>query len=273
MEKWQFDLEQYSKQGEMDKKEKAYAWKTAIGLQDVDGLKPSEYLLETAKEHIEGNVELSEAKYRIDSYYEAQSSRLESEARVEEADKVSLRITEILGEKTFNFSPAELLSIHKRMFTGIYKHAGKIRDCNISKKEWVLNNESVIYASADSISATLDYDFSKEKEFSYEDMSVPEAVEHIAKFTSDIWQVHPFAEGNTRTIAVFIIKYLKAFGFSIDNDLFADNSWYFRNALARANYNNIPNGIHETMCYLEMFFQNLLLNEQHELKDRSLYKE
>ncbi|MDO4339192.1 MAG: Fic family protein [Eubacteriales bacterium] len=267
---WQFDLEEYIRQGEAEKAEKSYAWKTAIGLQDVDGLETSEYLLQTAKDHIEGNIDILTARKRIDNYYESKEERMEAERGTEEADRVAARIAEILSEKTFQFSPAEYLMIHKRLFSGIYDHAGKIRSYNITKKEWVLHGETVLYASANSIKATLEYDFSMEKQFSYQELSLNESVRHLAKFTSDIWQIHPFCEGNTRTTAVFIVKYLKTFGFEINNDAFADHSWYFRNALVRANYNNLTRGIHATTEYLELFFENLLLGTKHELKNRYL---
>ncbi|MDH6306971.1 fido (protein-threonine AMPylation protein) [Parabacteroides sp. PF5-5] len=263
------DFDEYIRQGEPEKKEKGYAWQTAIGLQDVDGLKPSSYLIETAKQNIEGYISIGEAKDRIDSYYKAKPVRDEND-RSEEADKVSVQIAEILSEKTFTFSPAEYLIIHKRLFEGIYSFAGKIRDYNISKAEWVLNGETVYYASADSIRATLSYDFEKEKQFSYKGLSLPQTVQHIADFVSDLWQIHAFGEGNTRTTAVFTIKYLRTFGFDINNELFAQHSWYFRNALVRANYNNFKNNIHATNEYLERFFGNLLLNENNELKNREL---
>ena len=194
----------------------------------------------------------------------------EDEQETEEADRVAVRIAEVLGEQAFQFSPAEYVMIHKRLFSGIYDHAGTIRTYNITKKEWVLQGETVLYASADSIKATLEYDFSREKQFSYQGLPLANAVRHLAKFTSNIWQIHPFCEGNTRTTAVFIIKYLKAFGFSVSNNAFADHSWYFRNALVRANYNHLENGIHATTEYLEYFFENLLLGTQHELKNRYL---
>ena len=267
---WQFDLEEYIRQGETNKIEKSYAWKTAIGLQDVDGLAISQYLLATAKEHIEGNIDIAVAKERIDSYYESREIRTDIEDETEEADKVAARIAQILSEKTFQFSPAEYLTIHRRLFSGIYDHAGTIRSHNITKKEWVLQGETVLYASADSIESTLDYDFKMEKQFSYQDLSLVEAVKHLAKFTSDIWQIHPFGEGNTRTTAVFIVKYLKTFGFTINNDAFAENSWFFRNALVRANYNNLVQGVHATTEYLEKFFSNLLLGTKYELKNRYL---
>ena len=177
----------------------------------------------------------------------------------------------LLGEKTFQFSPVEWQNIHRKLFEGVFNHAGKIRDYNITKKEWILKGNTVMYASYDSIRATLDYDFSQEKEFSYNGLSIEEAVRHIAKFTSGIWQIHPFGEGNTRSTAVFIIKYLKTFGFNVSNETFAENSWYFRNALVRANYNDLQNGIHATTKYLEMFFENLLMNAGHELKNRYMH--
>lgn len=268
---WQNELDEYIKQGEPSKSERSDAWKTAIGLQDVDGLTTSDYLLDTAKEHIEGKINIGDVQKRIESYYQQSDSRKQIEQNTKEADIVSARIAALLGEKTFQFSPAEYKEIHRRLFEGVFDHAGKIRTYNITKKEWVLNGDTVTYASFDSINATLDYDFGIEKEFDYSGVSINDAVKHIAKFASDIWQIHPFGEGNTRATAVFVIKYLKSFGFDVSNDIFADNSWYFRNALVRANYNNLKNGIVATTKYLELFFENLLLGSSNELKNRYLH--
>ena len=268
---WQFELEEYIKQGEPDKIEKSEAWQTAIGLQAVDRLQTSEYLLKTAKEHIEGNISIDEAQNRIQSYYEHRTERTEIEDATKEADIVSARIAKLLGEKSFQFSPAEWMTIHRRLFEGVFKHAGQVRPYNITKKEWVLNGDTVIYADFNSIRDTLDYDFATEKQFSYEGLSVEAAVRHLAKFASDIWQIHPFCEGNTRVTAVFMIKYMKTFGFRVNNDAFQKNSWYFRNALVRANYNNLQKGIHSTTKFLEMFFGNLLLETNHELRNRYMH--
>ena len=268
---WQFELEEYIKQGEPERAEKSEAWQTAIGLQAVDGLKISEYLLDTAKEHIEGKITIDEAQKRIHSYYEQRTTRTETENETKEADIVSARITKLLGEKAFQFSPAEWITIHRRLFEGVFDHAGQIRKYNISKKEWILNGETVIYADFNSIKDTLDYDFAIEKQFSYEGLSVEASVKHLAKFASDIWQIHPFGEGNTRATAVFMTKYMKTFGFRVNNDAFRENSWYFRNALVRANYNDLQKGIHSTTKYLELFFSNLLLGTNYELKNRYMH--
>ncbi len=270
---WKYDLEEYIRQGEPDKAEKSAAWQTAIGLQDVDGLKTSDYLIETAKDHIEGKIDISQAKDRIHSYYEERKDRADLEASTKEADIVSARITEILSEKTFQFSPAELQSIHKRLFTGVFSHAGEFRTYNITKKEWILNGDTVTYSSYDSIKDTLDYDFGQEKKFSYEGLSAEDAIKHISGFTSGIWQIHPFGEGNTRTTAVFILKYLRTFGFTFSNDAFAENSWYFRNALVRANYNDFKIGITASDKYLIAFFENLILGADNELKNRYMHVE
>ncbi len=264
---WNMVLSEYIKQGELKSSEKAKTWETAIGLQDVDGLKPSKYLIETAKDHIEGHIDIDEAKKRIDEYYKIENNR-KIESYNEEADKVSVRITEILSENSFNFNVFELISIHSKLFKGIYKEAGKIRDYNFTKKEWILNEDSVIYSSFETIRDTLEYDLEQERNFSYKDLSLEESIKHISRFTSNIWQVHPFCEGNTRTIAVFIIKYLRTFGFNINDDVFAENSWYFRNALVRANYKNFEKNIFEDTSYLEKFFFNLLSNTKYELKNR-----
>lgn len=270
-EKWNLELSEYIKQDEPDKSEKAKNWETAIGLQDVDGLKPSAYLLDTAKEHIEGNININEAKERINKYYKESNERKKFEGNTEEADKVSVRITELLSENAFNFSPTELLNIHKRLFDGIYEMAGKYRDYNITKDEWILNDDTITYSSFESIKETLDYDFDQERNFSYKGLNLEDSIKHLCRFISNIWQVHPFCEGNTRTTAVFLIKYLRTFGFEVNDDVFADNSWYFRNALVRANYKNYEKNIFEDSSYLEKFFYNLLTNSNYELKNRYMH--
>ncbi|MCX6309416.1 MAG: Fic family protein [Bacteroidia bacterium] len=268
------DFDEYIRQGEPSQVEKSQIWQTAIGLQQVDGLTPSAYLIETAKENIEGKITIDEVKYRIDSYYKLQNNVKSVDGdRTEEADRVSANITEILSEQTFTFSPAELFSIHKRLFTGVENirvKVGEIRDYNMTKSEWVLNGKTVLYASADTINATLDYDFLQEKNFNFKGLSKQEIVEHIAKFISGLWQIHPFGEGNTRTIAVFTIKYLRSFGFEVENEMFAKHSWYFRNALVRANHNDYQNTVFSTNEYLMRFFGNLLLGEKNELRNRHL---
>jgi len=265
------NFEEYLRQGEPNKAEKAKVWKTAIGLQLVDGLKPSDYLISTAKQNIEGDISIVEVKQRIDSYYKLHPVT-NSENRTEEADKVSARIAEILSEQTFTFSPAEYLSIHRRLFQGIYSHAGKMRDYNITKQEWVLNSETVLYASALSLKDTLEYDFEQEKKFSFKGLSQQEIIEHIAHFISYLWQIQIFGEGNTRTTAIFLIKYLHKLGFKeVNNDMFAEYSWYFRNALVRANYEDLSNGIYKTEKYLLLFLTNLLLGKNHSLKNREMH--
>ena len=237
----------------------------------MDGLKPSKYLIDTAIKNIEGKITMKEAQNLIDSYYEERPVHLPDDERTEEADKVSLRIAEILSETAFSFSPNEYIAIHRKLFQGIYNHAGKIRDYNITKKEWVLDGATVMYGSASELRATLEYDFSQEKDFSYKSLSMDEIIHHLAVFISRLWQIHIFGEGNTRTTAVFFIKYLRTLGFAATNDIFAENAWYFRNALVRANYTNLQKGIYETTEYLELFLRNLLLNEQNELQNRNLH--
>jgi len=264
------NFDEYKRLTEPDKKEKLELWQIAIGLQDVDGLKPSDYLIETAKLNIDGKITIDDVKERLNTYYKTRKERSDKEERTEEADKVSAGIAGILAEKTFKFSPAELIAIHRRLFTGIYKFAGVIRDYNISKDEWVLNGDTVFYASADSIKETLDYDFAAEKKFDYKGLNTKQKAEHIADFISGVWQIHPFGEGNTRTVAVFLIKYLRSMGFNVSNDLFAEHSWYFRNALVRANYNKQITGTYPTMEYLLRFLGNLLLGEKNILRNSDM---
>lgn len=263
-------FKEYIKQSEPNKRDKGYAWHTAIGLQAVDGLKISKYLIDTAIKNIEGDISIDEAQELLNTYYE-EKPKLDEEDRTEEADKVAVRIAKILSEKAFSFTPNEYISIHKRLFTGIYGHAGKMRDYNITKKEWVLNGATLLYGSASELQATLDYDFSEEKKFSYKSLTMDEIICHLAVFVSKLWQIHVFGEGNTRTTAVFFIKYLRTLGFDVTNDIFAENAWFFGNALVRANYNDLKNGVHETTEYLELFLRNLLLDEKNELHNRSMH--
>lgn len=263
-------FKEYIKQSEPNKRDKGYAWHTAIGLQAVDGLKTSKYLIDTAIKNIEGDISIDEAQELLNTYYE-ENPKADTEDRTEEADKVAVRIAKILSEKAFSFTPNEYISIHKKLFAGIYGHAGKLRDYNITKKEWVLNGATVLYGSASELRATLDYDFAEEKKFSYKNLSMEEIIHHLAIFISRLWQIHVFGEGNTRTTAVFFIKYLRTLGFDVTNDIFAQNAWYFRNALVRANYNDLKNGVHETTEYLELFLRNLLLDEKNELHNRSMH--
>ena len=263
-------FKEYIKESEPDKRDKGYAWYTAIGLQAVDGLKTSDYLMHTAVRNIGGEISFEEANALLQSYYKENPSR-DAGDRTEEADKVSARIAEILSEQAFSFTPNEYLSIHRRLFMGIYPHAGRIRDYNITKKEWVLDGATVFYGSATELRATLEYDFSEERKFSYRGLSMDEIIRHLALFVSMLWQIHAFGEGNTRTTAVFFIRYLRTLGFDVTNDIFAESAWYFRNSLVRANYNDFTKGIHETTEYLELFLRNLLLGEHNPLHNRTLH--
>ena len=250
------------------KKELGYSWYTAIGLQKVDGLETSDYLKSVAKNNIDGKITIKKAEELIKEYYNENQDHSSEE---EEADLVSVNIAKVLSEKSFVFSPTQYLDIHRKLFFNVFPHAGKIRTHNISKKEWVLNGDSVTYGGASLLKETLEYDFNVEKAYNYENINEQDFIEHIAKFISNLWQIHVFEEGNTRTTAVFLIKYLRKFGYNITNDIFAKNAWYFRNSLVRANYSNIQKNIYETNKYLELFLRNLILNENHELKNRYLH--
>ncbi len=266
------EFQEYIKQGEPEQKEKGYLWQTAIGLQAVDGLETSEYLRSTACRHIEGEISIAEVKDLVNSYYSTRQVREANEdSRQEEADKVATRITELLSEYSFTLSPATYIAIHQHLFKDIYPYAGQLRDYNISKKEWVLDGDSVYYASATSLKETLAYDIEQEQKFSYKGLSLDEVVRHIVGFVANLWQIHPFGEGNTRTTAVFIIKYLRVLGFDVDNEMFSEYSWFFRNALVRASYNNLKKGVYASDIYLEQFFRNLLLDEKYHLSNRDLH--
>ena len=265
------DFDEYIRQGEPEQQEKAGYWQTAIGLQAVDGLKTSDYLKETARKHIEGEIDIDQARELIKSYYQSKSVHEPDDDEKQEADKVSANITKILSSKTFDFSTNGLVSLHRRIFEGVFKHAGKIREYDITKKEWVLEGDTVNYLNWEDLRRAIDYDLEQERQFSYRGISQDAMITHISRFVSGLWQIHAFGEGNTRTTAVFTILYLRHIGFKVSNDMFALHSWYFRNALVRANYKNAVKGIDYTPVYLERFFRNLLLGEQWDLRNRYLH--
>lgn len=262
------NFDEYIRQGEPQKKERAEAWRVAIGLQAVDGLKTSEYLQDTARRNIEGEITIDEARELVKEYYIKKTTHDEDDADKEEADRVSSNISKLLQTDAFTYSVAGLAAIHRAIFEGVFKHAGRFRDYDISKKEWVLRGDSVLYGRWQDLRMAIEYDLSQEHQFDYTGLNKDQMVEHLAKFVSGLWQIHPFGEGNTRTTAIFTIKYLRSQGFSVNNDMFERHSWYFRNALVRANYRNLEKGIGYEPIFLVRFFRNLLLGENHTLKNR-----
>lgn len=266
----QQEFDEYIRQVEPFAQESANAWKTAIGLQQVDGLKPSSYLLETARKNIEGDITIDEVRQLLDSYYKSKTIKTAEEHNEEEADKVSANIKKILSSRTLAFNTNGFISIHRRIFDGVFSHAGEIRNYNISKKEWVLRGNSVDYLNWEDLRRALDFDIQQERDFDYKGLTEEQKIKHICHFVSGLWQIHPFCEGNTRTTAVFTIQYLRSIGYDVDNEIFALHSWYFRNALVRANYKNSKLGINYDSSFLEKFFQNLLLGTNYELKNRYL---
>ena len=264
------NFDEYLKASEPHKRERAEAWKVAIGLQAVDGLKVSEYLKQTARRHIEGEITIDEARELVKQYYVSKTKHDKDDEGKEEADRVSANITKLINEPAFTFNAAGVISIHRSIFKGVFKHAGKLRDYDITKKEWVLRGDTVLYGRWQDLRMALDYDIEQEKHFDYKGLSMDDVILHLSRFISGIWQIHPFREGNTRTTAVFAIKYLQSIGFKADNRMFEEHSWYFRNALVRANYKNVAKGINQDDHFLQLFFRNLLMGENNELKNRYL---
>lgn len=265
------DFDEYIRQGEPSQKEKAAYWQTAIGLQAVDGLKVSDYLKETAQKHIEGEIGIDEVRELIKTYYQSKTRREPDDDEKQEADKVSSNITKILSSDTLDFSANGYIALHRRIFEGVFKHAGELRQYDITKKEWVLEGDTVHYLNWEDLRRALDYDIAEERNFSYKGLSQDQLISHLTRFVSGLWQIHAFGEGNTRTTAVFTILYLRHIGFKVTNDMFAQHSWYFRNALVRANYKSAVLGIDYSPVYLERFFRNLLLGDGWDLRNRYLH--
>ncbi len=259
----------YLEAKEPGRRERAEAWAAAIGLQKVDGLLPSDRLLSIARRHIEGDISADKARSLVDRYYEMKEGcQLPDDVR--EADKVSARIIEIINDQSFHFDPSYLQELHASIFEDVFPFAGGYREVNIRKHEWVLKDDSVTYGPWRSIAENLRSAFDREQEYSYAGKSATAMIARFARFISRVWQIHPFREGNTRTTAVFAIKYLRALNIPAANDLFAENSWFFRNALVRANYEHPLKGVARDYEPLERFFRNLTLGEKNELKSRYL---
>ena len=265
------DFDEYIRQGEPAQQEKAGYWQTAIGLQAVDGLKVSEYLQDTARRHIEGDITIDEARELVNQYYATKTTHDIHDEDTEEADRVSSNIVKVLSSPTFDFTTGGYQSVHRRVFEGVMKHAGEFRTYDITKKEWVLEGDTVLYLNWEDLRRAISYDLEQERAYTYKGKLPDEMISHLTRFVSGLWQIHAFAEGNTRTTAVFTIQYLRSLGFEVDNDQFARHSWYFRNALVRANYRNVAKGIDYSPVYLERFFRNLLLGEQWDLRNRYLH--
>ena len=262
------NFDEYIRQGEPAQRERADAWRVAIGLQAVDGLKTSEYLQETARRNIEGEISIDEARELVKQYYITKTTHDNDDDNKEEADKVSGNISKLLQTDAFTYSVGGFAAIHKAIFEGVFKHAGKFREYDISKKEWVLRGDSVLYGRWQDLQMSIKYDLEQERQFDYSGLNQEQMVEHLANFVAGLWQIHPFREGNTRTTAIFTIKYLRSQGFEVNNELFAEHSWYFRNALVRANYRNLKKGINYEPIFLVRFFRNLLMGENNTLKNR-----
>lgn len=262
------DFDEYIRQAEPSQKEKAGYWQTAIGLQAVDGLTVSTYLQDTARRHIEGEITIDDARELVNQYYITKTAHDANDEDKEEADRVSSNIVKVLSSPTFNFTTGGYQSVHRRVFEGVLKHAGVFRTYNITKKEWVLEGDTVLYLNWEDLRLAIDYDLEQERAYTYKGKAPDELITHLARFVSGLWQIHAFGEGNTRTTAVFTIQYLRSLGFDVDNDQFANHSWYFRNALVRANYRNVAKGIEYEPLFLIRFFRNLLLGENNILKNR-----
>ncbi len=264
------EFDEYLQAADPDRRQKAAIWKTAVGLQAVDGLQTSDYLLEQARQHVEGKVSIDEVRSALRTYYEQKSDRKDTERMTEEADKVAANISRLLSQKAQAFSVVGFLATHRAIFEGVFPFAGEIRTCNITKREWVLRGDTVLYMHYEDIFRGLEYDLDRERRFSYKGLHIDALVAHLAEFTSGLWQIHAFREGNTRTVAVFLIQYLRYHGFKVNNDVFAENSWYFRNALVRCVYSNFEKKVQPELKFLTAFLRNLLLGEKNELKNRYL---
>ena len=249
---------------------KQIQWDMAIGLQQVDNLTPSKYLQQISEKNILGELTIEEVEKNLRHYYLEKENQNSVNHNELECDFVSMRIVELLEKDNFELSVDYLKYIHKYLFRDVYEFAGEFRNIDFSKHEKILNNDSVAYGDCKTLIDSLEYDIAREKNKNYKDMSIVDVIKSITDFSSNIWQVHPFREGNTRATAVFIEKYLISLGYTVDNSLFKEKSVYFRNALVRSNYFNNYLNIKEDKSYLIKFYENLLLGKNNNLHSEDL---
>ena len=249
---------------------KQLEWNMAIGLQKVDNLKPSKYLEKLVSSNIEGNLSIKEVEEELKEYYIVKEKQNKINYNELECDFVSARIVELLNKNKFELSIEYLKYVHKFLFQDVYEFAGEFRKVDFLKHEKILNNDSVAYCDYNNLNESLEYEISKEEEKKYNQMNIVDVIKNITEFSSNLWQVHPFREGNTRTVTVFIEKYLISLGYNVDNTLFKDKSVYFRNAMVRSNYFNNYLKIEKDNSYLVKFYENLLLGKNNNLQSKDL---
>lgn len=250
--------------------EKQLYWNIGTGLQAVDNLNPSAYLRELIAKNVKGEIDLDAVDAALQEYHQSTECK---DSQEKEADFVSTRITRYLQEFEFTLHPLALKQIHGYLFEGFPEvDPGEYRTENFSKAEAILNGFSVRYEDYKNVSNFLDYDIQKERKKSYCGKTKEEMAEDISSFISGIWQIHPFREGNTKTVAVFAIMYLKSLGFQIENQPFETNCKYFRDALVRANFSDVKNNIARDSVPLRHFFENVMYDENYNLKREEMGK-
>lgn len=264
------DFGEYLSQSDPEIKERAYVWAAALGLQATDGLRTSYEMRRTARQHIEGQVTIDEVRRHVSEYYKSYPPATTDKEKEQEADKVACNIADVIFNGRLDFSTDGYLNLHRQLFDGVYDHAGKLRPNDIVKSEWVLEKDTVIYLHWEELRMALDSNFQYERNLHYDELHGEELLEWIAFFTAGIWHIHPFNEGNTRTVAVFAMLLLRQLGYNIHNDVFADHSWYFRNAMVRANYMNEQKHIHANPDFLIRFYRNWMMGDQWDLRNRYL---
>lgn len=265
------DFGEYLHQSNPETKKRAYIWAAAIGLQATDGLRTTDKMRNTARRHIENQISLDEARQDIWRHYEDNPATTPEQTKEQEADKTAFNIARILfSGQAVDFSTDGYLNLHRQVFDGVYDHAGQLRTCDLVKKEWVLEKNTVIYLHWEEIRIALDSNFDFKENINYQHRKGRELVDWISQFTAAVWHIHPFNEGNTRTTAVMAILIARSLGHDLHTDVFAEHSWYYRNAMVRANYMDLDRNVHIHPEFLIRFYSNWLLGEQWDLRNRYL---
>ena len=255
-----------------DSRDLSAIWQTAIGIQAGDGLEVSDYLRQSAKKHISGQITLDEVQKLIKEYYIENKGAEGDDSETEGADKTTVNIVRLLQtESALELSTQGLAALNRYIFEGVYENSGALRDYEEYKREWVLGGDTLRFTNLEALPEELEQCISKELNFDYDTATSDDFVSHLSAFIAQIWHICPFGEGNTRFTAVLTLLYLNNLGINIEFDTFRNDTWYFHNALVRANYRNSVKNIDFEPVYLERFFRNMLLGEQWELRNRYVH--
>ena len=266
-------IKKYLTSRNKQEREACLLWLTAFGIQSVVDLKPSADLLRIIINHIEGKYDIERTRSEVRAFYHEQHKQSHGGGhhhRFEEADKVAVRIVDYFERGEFELTPESFSFAHRSMFHNLYHNSGQLREAAASKKEWVLGNTAVLYPKHEEIKPYLNYLFSNERSIDLSKLTPQHRLRHLCEFIAKLFMINAFQYANSRATFVYSMKYFLSLGYHFQNDTFFREAWFFRNAIIRACYTNMHQGVYPTTMHMEMFLGNLFLNEENELRNHRM---